>query len=410
MNTPKILLATLFLTVGLSLSLSACTPSSAITTVTPKPDPDPVKPDPVIPIVEDATLPAGGSNVLGADTFAAFRFNSSDAVKIETIPSSNPKFSQAWRVTGLKPLEQPYLSQLSADNALPIAKDDALVVQFWAKSTTSGSAGSAGTGAKSEFVLEWNSDPYDKSTLVDLKFTPTWTLYSVPFSAHRDFPVGKASAHFRLGYVNQGFELGGVVLKNYGKTLPVTSLPFAGFSYPGRESNAAWRSAAHARIEQIRKADLTIKVQDSSGKPLPNATVTLEMQRHAFPFGSAIDANTLLGNLADSSQYQKTALELFNRVVLENDLKWPTWECCTRNKALEALQFFKAKNVTVRGHNLLWPCDADYCLPNDVVGMLNNPVALRSRIDQHLQDILGATQGQVVEWDVINEPSANKRL
>jgi endo-1,4-beta-xylanase len=35
---------------------------------------------------------------------------------------------------------------------------------------------------------------------------------------------------------------------------------------------------------------------------------------------------------------------------------------------------------------------------------------LRLRIDSHLVDILGATKGQLVDWDVINEPSANKNL
>lgn len=42
--------------------------------------------------------------------------------------------------------------------------------------------------------------------------------------------------------------------------------------------------------------------------------------------------------------------------------------------------------------------------------MFNDPAKLRSRIDAHFKDILGATQGQLVEWDVVNEPSANKRL
>mgnify|MGYP002778892549 FL=1 len=33
---------------------------------------------------------------------------------------------------------------------------------------------------------------------------------------------------------------------------------------------------------------------------------------------------------------------------------------------------------------------------------------MRQRINEHFVDILGATQGKIVEWDVINEPSANK--
>jgi endo-1,4-beta-xylanase len=77
---------------------------------------------------------------------------------------------------------------------------------------------------------------------------------------------------------------------------------------------------------------------------------------------------------------------------------------------LEALTFFKANNIPVRGHNLIWPCDTEDCLPTDVPPLFTDKTKLRSRIDAHLVDVLGATKGQIVEWDVVNEPSANKRL
>jgi endo-1,4-beta-xylanase len=41
---------------------------------------------------------------------------------------------------------------------------------------------------------------------------------------------------------------------------------------------------------------------------------------------------------------------------------------------------------------------------------LSDTTKLKARIDAHLIDILGATKGTLVEWDVVNEPSANKRL
>jgi endo-1,4-beta-xylanase len=361
-------------------------------------------PTPSAPMVEQTpSLPAGGTDVIGANTFAAFGTPTFDAVKLETINVQGQSFTQAWRVTSLKPLEQPYFAQLSAATTTAIAKDDAMIVQFWARSTSS-------AAAQTEFVLEWNSDPYDKSVSVGVNMTPQWTLYSVPFEAHRDYPVGKGSAHFRLGYANQSFELGGVVLKNYAKTKTVRDLPFAGFTYAGREPNAAWRTEAQARIERIRKAQARVNVVDANGNPVSGATVKLEMKRHAFPFGSAVDAERLVGSSSDSQKYKQTILELFNRVVLENDLKWPVWECCRRNQALEALKFFAANNISVRGHNLIWPCNEDYCLPQDVPPMFTDPAKLRSRIEAHLKDILEATKGQIVEWDVVNEPSANKRL
>jgi endo-1,4-beta-xylanase len=353
--------------------------------------------------LQQAALPAGGVDVLGVNTFTALQGGSSPEVKLQPITVTGQAFTNAWRITGLLPLPEPYSSQLIATNIVPIKQDDVILLQFWAHSTSS-------RPTQTEFVFEWNTDPYDKSAVIAARLTPSWVLYSVPFKAHRDFAIGTVNAGFRLGYNNQAFELGGVVIKNYAKTQTLKSLPFSGFTYAGREANAAWRAAADARINVIRKANLRVKVVNANGQVIPNASVKLEMIRHSFRFGSAVDAERLLDGGVDAAKYKKTISELFNHVVLENDLKWPVWECCRRAKALEAIKYFKTNAITVRGHNLIWPCNDDYCVPNDVPAMFSNPVQLRSRIDSHLVDILGATKGQLVEWDVINEPSANKRL
>ncbi|PNY79503.1 endo-1,4-beta-xylanase [Deinococcus koreensis] len=354
-----------------------------------------------------ASIPAGGTDVLGADPAAAFARDSGPSLKIETVTVQGPGFTQARRITGTGPFATPYDEQLSATSRTPIAQDDVLLVQFWARSTSS-------APARTEFVFEQAGEGYQKSVSVALSLTSQWTLYSVPFKAALAYPAGGGAARFRLGYPNQSFEVGGIVLKNYAKGQTVGALPFAGFSYAGREPDAPWRAAAAARIEKLRKADLQVRVQDATGAPIAGATVKLEMRRHAFPFGSEVAVERLFENSPDGQKYQQLIPTLFNRVVLGNALKWPVWEGgwpgSQRPDALKALQFFKAKGIPVRGHNLLWPCAEDYCLPTDVPPLFSNPAALRARIDQHFIDILGATKGQIVEWDVINEPSANKRL
>jgi endo-1,4-beta-xylanase len=353
--------------------------------------------------LKQAALPAGGVDVLGMNTFTAFQGRSSPEVQLELTSKPGLAFQNFWRVTGLLPLAQPYFSQLSASNTVAIKKDDVMLVQFWAHSI-------GNKPAQTEFVFELNTDPYDKTLNVAVNLTPSWVLYSTSFKAGRDFAVGTANATFRLGYDNQAFELGGVVLKNYAKTQTLETLPFSGFTYAGREATASWRAAADARINSIRKSDLRIKVVNANGQAVPNASVKLEMQRHAFKFGTAVLATGLLENTADTVKYRKTILELFNHVVLESDLKWPDWEEYGRVPALAALDYFKANGLTARGHNLIWPCDNDYCLPADVPALFSNPGGLRARIDSHLVDILGATKGKLTDWDVINEPSENKRL
>jgi endo-1,4-beta-xylanase len=400
-----------FALIALSLSLAACSGEvpGALSTGPAAQNPDVQNPAPQDsdqasePIETEglAALPTGGADVLGADTFNAFQGGSSEAVKLDRIAVTGRPFDRAWRVTGLSALEQPYFSQLSANSVSAIKKGDVMVVQFWARSV--------GGAAQTEFVFE-SGDNYEPSAVVSVQLSPRWRLYSAPFKAQLGYAAGNGAARFRLGYNKQSFELGGVVLKNYGNSLPLSSLPTGGFTYAGRSANAPWRAAANARIEQLRKGDATIKVVDQGGNPISGAAIKLEMQRHAFPFGSSVTPADMFEASPDGQKYQAIIPTLFNRVVVENDLKWPDWEEYGRPQALRALDFFASKGIAVRGHNLVWPCEQDYCLPKDVPGLFGNPAALKNRIDKHFADILGATKGRIVEWDVVNEPSALKRL
>src|SRR5207245_2931509 len=54
---------------------------------------------------------------------------------------------------------------------------------------------------------------------------------------------------------------------------------------PQEEKTAdALLAGAEARIDKIRKADMTILVVDRNGRPLPNAQVKIEQIRHDFLF------------------------------------------------------------------------------------------------------------------------------
>jgi GH35 family endo-1,4-beta-xylanase len=63
---------------------------------------------------------------------------------------------------------------------------------------------------------------------------------------------------------------------------------------------------------------------DAQGRPVPDAKVAVRMLRHEFAFGTAIMANliTSQGN-PDLDRYRETIEKYFNKVVFENDLKWP---------------------------------------------------------------------------------------
>jgi endo-1,4-beta-xylanase len=340
------------------------------------------------------------SRFIIGNPLTSFSIPDDSRLSAQLVDVTGQPFTKAWRFTTTGPFENPFVLQIGASNIIPVAKDDVLFVRFWARAV------GASQTAQTEFALEEGPPNYTKSVLFGVSFGREWKEYQVPFVAHRDFAVGEASILFRLAYPNQSFELGHVAVTTFFKTRTVVSLPSKGFQYPGIEANATWRTAANQRIDQNRKGNLSVKVVDASGNAVSGATVSVVMQRHAFPFGSAVDANRLFSD----QTYQNNVVKLFNRVVLENDLKWPSWECCNRAVGLRALNFFASKGISVRGHNLIWPTEGDFILPDDVRTLVlsGNTTALRQRIDEHFVDILGATKGKIVEWDVINEPSANK--
>jgi hypothetical protein len=94
-------------------------------------------------------------------------------------------------------------------------------------------------------------------------------------------------------------------------------------TYDGRDLSAAWRAAAEMRIDQHRKSDLNITVKRNDGSLIDNANVTVEMQRHDFKFGTAIDPRYFLqGQSQYDSRYESAVKDRFNSAVFENHMKW----------------------------------------------------------------------------------------
>ena len=233
---------------------------------------------------------------------------------------------------------------------------------------------------------------------------PNWQLFQLPFVADDAYAAGMAQLNFQLGFAPQTVEIGGVELLNYRNAVKWSDLPRTRRTYAGREPDAHWRKVAAGRIEKFRKADLTVVVTDAAGKPVPGAAVEVRMRRHAFGFGSAVTAEMLLGDSPDSKQYQQHVKDLFSRVVLENDLKWQGWKA-NRQRGLDAVGWLRREGIEVRGHNLVWP--GWQYLPKDIVALKGQPDALRKAIADHVTDEATALRGQLVEWDVINEPWNN---
>lgn len=190
--------------------------------------------------------------------------------------------------------------------------------------------------------------------------------------------------------------------------------------YEGADPNAPWRVEAATRIDAIRKADIQVNVTDSLGNALSGANVQLQMKRHEFGFGSAVQAVRLRDNNPAYDAYKQKTSELFNLATIENNLKWPPWEGewgnnFTQQGALDASSWLAQQNIDVRGHAMVWPGYSN--LPLSVKAILDNAPLdanqqnqLRNVIAAHIADIGGTFAGQLSAWDVINEPRSNRDI
>ncbi|MGH9839804.1 MAG: endo-1,4-beta-xylanase, partial [Blastocatellia bacterium] len=354
--------------------------------------------------------PSSDASVLPANVYQSFYsyIDQNAGGSVRVISVAGQPFTQAIQFTHNGDSDFVYRSGLGWRNTSAIAKDDVMLLSFRARKLEPAD----GAVIRAQVVFARNGG--DSEQLLTTNFpndTGEWKLYRLPFRSSADFAPGQAQLVFQFAYGPQKFEVGGISLVNYGQNVRLNQLP-SSFYYPGRgDANAAWRIEANYRINQHRKGDLTVTVNDRDGNPLPNATVYVQQINHAFKFGSAVTAQMLAGNgqtAADREIYRSRVSSHFTTTVLENDLKWPFWEnwaSWNRQATLNALSWLRDNNLTVRGHNLIWPSAAN--LPNDTRGL--GAEALRARIDEHFADILRPENagGKCYQWDVINEPYTN---
>src|SRR5207253_3042115 len=166
------------------------------------------------------------------------------------------------------------------------------------------------------------------------------------------YAAGGAQVYVNFGSRLQTVDGGGVTLTDTATGFSQTLLPQTENTYIGRDPAAAWRTAADQRIDQTRKADLTVTVRDQNGTPVDGALVHAVLNRLAFDYGSAIAGDLLVNNnTASAVTYRDRIRQLFNTATLENDLKWPGWQS-NRQRAIDAAHWVTASGLKLRGHNL----------------------------------------------------------
>jgi endo-1,4-beta-xylanase len=345
-----------------------------------------------------------------------------------------PSVKTVLRLATRKPTEKQWGVQTTAKVNIPIKKGDLLLAVFHARGEFM-----AKEDARCVFVFEEGKAPWAKSAEHNVEVEKDWQKFYVAFPAKDNYAPGEAQMSFHAGFGPQVIQIAGLRVMNFADTVKWGELPITPLSYRGREAGAEWRREAEARIEQYRKAPLTVYVYNAKGRKVVGAEVRIRQVRHAYGFGSAVDAAHLLADTEDGEKYRSIVESSFNKVTFENDMKWeawekrktseldpfrwtlngepllrgnlplfpewPYWEGPLKPPVETALDWLTHRDIAVRGHVLLWPGWKN--LPKELEALSHEPPKLRKRILDHIREQATALKGRIVDWDVVNEPYSN---
>ncbi|MDI1249860.1 MAG: endo-1,4-beta-xylanase [Lacunisphaera sp.] len=362
-------------------------------------------------------IPPGGDPLLARDSAGSFEATggqgNGDAIRLTLIDTEGPGFTRAMHIETSRDLSPAWAVEVRTPLNRAVQKGEIGLVRFFAR--TLASADETGAGQVRVAVQQAGPD-YAKSLESTVSMRGAWQEFLLPFVFADNYAAGGVELTFGFGFKREIVELGGVELLHYGRRVELAALPRTRFTYAGREPDAAWRRAALARIDQIRKSAFLIEVRDTAGQPAAGATIRVEQRKSAFQFGSALQFARLVQDSPENQIYREKALQLFNAASPENELKWPAWDGewgdrFDRSQSLTALRWLREQGFHVRGHVLVWPGWKN--LPKSIGALKDgkkNQAKIPPLVLRHIADITGATREFVQEWDVLNEPYDNHDL
>ncbi|WP_310602152.1 endo-1,4-beta-xylanase [Anaerosporobacter sp.] len=235
-----------------------------------------------------------------------------------------------------------------------------------------------------------------------------WQQYYVALPSPVNSVTGKGTLVFQLGLAQQTIEIADVFVINFGQKVAVNELPVMKKTYVGMEADAQWRIDAQARIEQIRKDSVQVQVVDKNGKPVPNAQVTIQQQRHSFGFGTIVNATSYFNKMNDTqkAKYLETVKSMSNQSGFENELKMNFIEKSEKDIAF-FMDWFQKNQIDVRGHVLIYG-NWNRLTEAQQAAMKGNASALRQFTNNHIIKYVNKYKGSIYNWDVVNENMTSK--
>lgn len=356
------------------------------------------------------TAPAGGEQLVHMKDLARFEPVDSPHGSSQLVEVDGPGFTQAIRITS-DHRGKPWDAEASLPLERGIKKGEVLLMRLHLRKIDSKDESRQ---AFASISVSMRRPPWSSPVSRNIAVGSEWEAFWIPGIGDRDLDPGDLFLKLSCGEIPQTLEIGGIELWTYGTEARLEDMPATVPEYAGMEAGAAWRKAAESRIRDLRMAPLALKVIDRAGKPVEDATVSVEMVRHAFQFGSAVRAIDFAGpDAASNSANRERFQRHFNSATFENDTKWPAWigeweATFSRDQTLAALEWFHQHNYHFRGHVLVWPSWHNlpgFIQPGNTGGL--SPQAIEDLILSHIDDLTLATRGYIREWDVLNEPRDN---
>ncbi|MBN1555854.1 MAG: endo-1,4-beta-xylanase [Phycisphaerae bacterium] len=322
----------------------------------------------------------------------------------------------------------------------PVKAGDLLLIRFRAKAPR-----------KTFFRIYIHAIPHSKGRPVfrewswfPLSADTEWREFSLPMYTKTALKKNRGRLSFQVPMTCRDLQIADLEVINYGRSYSYEDLPRTDvMTYPGQEPDARWRREALARIEKIRKSDVTITVVDKNGKPIPDAKVQVDMTRHAFGFGSAANRWPWLGedrwgehfSPADVARYRKAIEELCNEVTIENGLLPGAWvDEQGRAVSLQFVDWLNERGIGVRGMMLLRPAWSYYAstlidepvvaplkakYKNDSAGLykaMSDNIIMGELYKDHQDELkkilydqadekLNVLRGKIIDWIAINHPT-----
>lgn len=345
-------------------------------------------------------LPAEGRAVFDAGKLSAFRLASqgpNEGFSVVTI--AGQPFSRAFRVHVTAKHSKAWDVQiLTPPSTVPLKKGDHILAMLTARCVKSPD-GVGGFNA----IIQASGPKWIGIGSADVVAGKEWTRVYIHAQAAQDFGAGEYEMTLHLGSQIQTLEIGGIALLNLGPNVDASKLPCMPIRYTGQEPDAPWRAAAAARIEKNRKGDLRVRVVDKDGKPLSGAKVHVQMQRHAYGFGTFLEYDVITGSGPDADKLRAWTLKMFNRCT--TPIYWADWgwaNLSIRQRYLACAKWAADNKLTTRGHCIIYP--GWEFLPSFVKPLVKNPPALRKRLLEQVVEVTEATkQFNFSEYDVTNE-------